>query len=112
MKCNTLVREEEVQMFPFHSIGSVKSRDGRVLGSNRKIREAFRACFRDRFAPCPDLPVQEFRSYLTDFPRIRGAEAASCEGVVLTQVLANRLQLDISDLIRPEQNYAMKGRLI
>ena len=38
--------------------------------------------FRDRFARCPDLPLQEFRSYLTDFPRLGAAEAASCEGVV------------------------------
>ena len=31
---------------------------------------------------------------------------------ILTQVLANRQQLVISDLIRPEQNYAVKGRSI
>ena len=31
---------------------------------------------------------------------------------ILAQVLANRLPLVISDLIGPEQNYAMKGRLI
>ena len=39
--------------------------------------------FRDHFARCPDLPAHEFRSYLTDFPCLgRGAEAASCEGLV------------------------------
>ena len=31
---------------------------------------------------------------------------------ILAQVLANRLQLVISDLIRPEQNYAVKGKSI
>ena len=31
---------------------------------------------------------------------------------ILAQVLANRLQLVISDLIGPEQNYGMKGRSI
>ena len=31
---------------------------------------------------------------------------------ILARVLANRLQLVISDLIGPEQNYAVKGRLI
>ena len=148
------------------------------------------------------LPVQEFRSYLADSPRLWEAEAASCEGVIteyevrdalkqvrlnkspelnglpyevylrlphmsvsiltdmfnhwfadgaipdsvlkgvitllkedarhiwkdlddyrpltllnaelkiLARVLANRLQLVISNLIGPEQNYAVKGRSI
>ena len=31
---------------------------------------------------------------------------------ILARVLANRLQLVISDLIGPEQNYTVKGRLI
>ena len=31
---------------------------------------------------------------------------------ILARVLANHLQLVISDLIGPEQNYAVKGRLI
>ena len=38
--------------------------------------------FRDRFARCLELQVQEFRNYLADFPRLGEAEAASCEGVV------------------------------
>ena len=46
------------------------------------MRDAFRAHFRDRFARCPNLPLQEFRSYLADFPGLGAAEAASCEGVV------------------------------
>ena len=45
-------------------------------------RDAFRAHFRDRFSRCTDLPLQEFRSYLADFPRLGAAEATSCEGVV------------------------------
>ena len=82
MKCNTLVSEGEVRRFPFRHIESVKSPDGRVLGSNREMHNAHRVHFRDRFARCPDIPVQEFRSYLTDFLRLREAEAASCEGLV------------------------------
>ena len=39
------------------------------------MHDAFRALFRD-------LPLQEFRSYLADFPRLETAEAASCEGVI------------------------------
>ena len=164
------------------------------------MRDAIRAHFRDLFACCPDLPFQEFRSYLADFPRLGAAEAASCEDVVtecedrdalklvglnkspaldglpyevylrmshifvpiltdmfnhwfaqraipgsvtkggitllkkggkhvweglddfrpitqhnteiLARVLVNRLQLVISDLIGPEQTYAVKGRSI
>ena len=46
------------------------------------MRDAFRAHFHDRFARCPDNPLQGFRSYLADFPRLGAAEAASYEGVV------------------------------
>ena len=46
------------------------------------MREAYQAHFRDRFVCGVDLPVQEFRSYLADFPRFREAEAASSEGFV------------------------------
>ena len=46
------------------------------------MRNAFQVHFRDRFARCPDLPFQEFCSYLADFPHLREAEAASCEGLV------------------------------
>ena len=53
-----------------------------MLESNREMREAFRAHFRDCFARCLDLPVRDFRSYLADFPRPREAEAVSCQGVV------------------------------
>ena len=82
VKTNATAREEEVRRFPDRYIDSVKSPDGCVLRSNHEMRDAFRAHFRDRFARCPDLPLQGFRSYLADFPRFGAAEAASCEGVV------------------------------
>ena len=68
VKSNATAREEEVRRFPDRYIDSVKSPDGCVLRSNREMRDAFRAQFCDRFARCPDFPLQEFRSYLTDFP--------------------------------------------
>ena len=92
VKSNATAREEEVQRFPDRYLDSVKSPDGHVLRANREIRDAFRAHFRDRFARCPDLPLQKFRSYLADFPRLitpsqlaasaAPAEAADCEGVI------------------------------
>ena len=82
VKLNATAREEEVRRFPDRYIDSVKTPDGCVLRSNREMRDAFRAHFRDRFARCLDLPLLEFRSYLADFPRLGAAEAASCEGVV------------------------------
>ena len=81
VKSNTIVREEEVRRFPGRDIDSVKYPDGRIQWSHREMRDAFRAHFRDRFACCPDLPLQEFRSYLADLPRLLEVEAASCEGV-------------------------------
>ena len=77
VKSNASEREKGVRSFPGRYIDSVKSPDGRVLRSNREIRDAFGAHFRDRFARCPDLPLQEFRSCLADFP-----EVANCEGVI------------------------------
>ena len=59
---------EEVRRFPDRYIDSVKTPDGRALRSNREMRDAFRAHFRDHFARCPDLPLQEFRNYLADSP--------------------------------------------
>ena len=82
VKLNATVREEEVRRFPGRYVYSVKTPDGDVLRSNHEIRDAFRAHFRDRFAHCPDLQVQEFRSYLADFPRLVTTEEASCEGVI------------------------------
>ena len=82
MKSNATAREEEVRRFLGRYIDSVKSPDKCVLQSNREIRDAFRAHFRDRFVRCPDLPLQEFRSYLTDFTLLRAADAASREGLI------------------------------
>ena len=81
MKRNAFVREEEVQRFPYRYIEFVKSPNGHVLRSNRKMRGAFRAHFRDRFARWTDLPVQEFHIYLADFLHLGEAEAASFEGL-------------------------------
>ena len=68
VKSNATARVEEVRRFPDRYIDSVKSPGGRMLRANREIRDAFRAHFRDRFARCPDLPLQEFRRYLANFP--------------------------------------------
>ena len=57
MKSNATAGEEKVRRFPGQYIDSVKSPDGFVLRSNREIRDAFLAHFRDRFARCPDLPL-------------------------------------------------------
>ena len=86
------MREEELRRFPFQYIEFVKSQDGRVLRSNHKMRETFRAHFRDCFVRCPDFPVQEFCNYLADFPRLGKAEAASCEGVVTECKVLNALK--------------------
>ena len=82
MKTNATAREEEVRGFPDRYIDSVKIPDWCVLRLNREMRDAFRVHFRDRFARCPDVPLQKFRSYLAGFPHLGVAEAASCEGVV------------------------------
>ena len=196
-KCSAFARKEGVRRFPYQNI-EFMSLDGYMLRSNRETRGAFWAHFHDRFARCPDHLVQEFCSYLADFPRLQEAEAASCEGLVtewevrdalkqvslnkssrldglpyevyirmshmfvltdysttslpralfqvaftkgvitlrkrggrhvwddlddfglltllntkiLVRFLGNRLQLVISDLIGPEQNYSVKGRSI
>ena len=82
VKSNATAREEEVRRFPDRYIDSVKIPNGCMQRSSGEMRDAFRAHFRDRFARCPDLPLQEFHSYLADFPRLEAAEATSCEGVV------------------------------
>ena len=43
-----------------------------------------------RFARYSDLPVQEFRSYLADFPHLQ--KAASCEGLVTECELCDLLK--------------------
>ena len=57
-RCNTFMRKEELCRYTDRYIEFVKSPDGRVQRSNREMREAFWAHFRDDFARCPDLPVQ------------------------------------------------------
>ena len=80
------VCEEEVRRFPSRYINSVKSLDGRVLRSNQEIRNAFRNCF----ARCPDLSLQEFHSYLADFPTL--GVVTECEvRDALKQVGLNKL---------------------
>ena len=81
VKCNVLMREEEVRSFPFWYIESVKSPGRCVLRSNCEMCDAFRAHFCDRFARCLDLSVQEFRSYLADFLCLQDVKAASCDGL-------------------------------
>ena len=68
MKTNATAREEEMRNILDRYIDSVKTPDGRVQRSNREMRDAFWAHFRDRFARCPDLPLQEFHSCLADLP--------------------------------------------
>ena len=88
MKSNATAREEEVRRFPGRYIDSVKSPEGRLLRSNREIR----AHFRDRLARGPDLLLQEFRSYLADFPRLGTAKAADCEGVITESEVRDALK--------------------
>ena len=96
--------EEEVRRFPHWYIKFVKSPDGHALRSNYEMHRAFRAHFHDHFACCPDLLVQEFASYLADFPHLGEAEVGSCRGLVtecevhdvLKQVSLNKsLGLDV-----------------
>ena len=86
------MRKEELRRYTDRYIEFVKSPDRRVLGSNREMREVFWAHFRDRFARYPDLPVQEFRNYLADFPRLKEAKAASCEGLITECEVRNALK--------------------
>ena len=76
-----------MRRFPDRYIDSVKSSDGRVLRSNHELRDAFWAHFRNRFAHCPDLPLQEFRSYLADF-----SEPASFDGVITESEVRDALK--------------------
>ena len=82
VKLDTEMRKEELRRFSDRYIRSVVTPDGHRLQSTGEIREAFRAHFQARFAQLPNLPVQEFHNYLADFPHLREAEAASCEGRV------------------------------
>ena len=80
MKCNVFTCE--VWKYPHRYIKFIKSSDGHVLRSNCEMHKDFRAHFHDHFACHFDLPVQEFRCYLSDFPHLGEAEVASCEDLV------------------------------
>ena len=80
VKCGAFARKEEVRRFPHRHIKFVKFPDEHVLRSNREMHGTFRAHF--RFARCPDLPIQEFCSYLADFTPPSGGGSAICEGLV------------------------------
>ena len=54
-----------------------------MLGSNSEMHNSFWVHFNDSFVRCPDLLVQEFRSYLANFPNLREAEAAICNSLVI-----------------------------
>ena len=69
VKSNASAFEEVLRRFLDRYIDFVKSSDGCELRTIHEIRDAFRVHFRDRFACCPDLPLQEFCRYLTDLPR-------------------------------------------
>ena len=92
MKCNAPVRGGVVQRFSYRYIDFVKSPEGHVLRSNHKMCEAFQTHFCDRFSRCLDLPVQNFRSCLADFPRLQEAEAASCESLVTEYEVCDALK--------------------
>ena len=92
VRCNAFMHKEELRRYTDRYIEFVKSPDGRMLRSNREMREAFWAHFRHRFARCPDIPVQEFRNYLADFLRLGEAEAACCEGLVTECEVRNALK--------------------
>ena len=82
VKLNVTAHEEEVWRFSSRYIDFIKSSDAHVLRSNPEIHDAFRAHFCGRFIRCPDLPLQEFRSYLVDFLHLGATEEASCDYVV------------------------------
>ena len=99
MKTNVTAHEKEVQRFPDWYIDSVKTLDGCMLQSNWEMHDNFQAHFRDRYACCPDLLLQEFHSYLTDFHHLGADEAARCECVVTECEVHDALkQVDLNKL--------------
>ena len=73
---NATACEEEGRSFLDRYIDSVKTPDECMLRSNREMRVPFGRTPRDRFVRCPDFPLQVFRNYLADFPRLGAAEVA------------------------------------
>ena len=93
MKCNVFVRDEEVRKVTHRYIEFFKSPYGHTLRSYRKMRDPFGAHLHDRFARCPELPVQEFRIYLADFTCLEEAKTASCKGLVT--------ECEVRDALKP-----------
>ena len=87
MKFNATAREKEVRKFPGWFIDSVKFPDEHELQLNREMYDAFRVYFRDLFARCPDLALQEFRSYLANIPRLGAMEAEMCAVYIFILIL-------------------------
>lgn len=54
----------------------------RTLRVTKDLCEEFRRYFEGRFTKVPSLNIDEFRSYLADFPWLSPTEAASCEGEI------------------------------
>ena len=65
VKSNATAREEEVRRFPDRYIDSIKSPDGRMLRSNREIRDAFRDTF---VIVLPASLISRFRSFAAILP--------------------------------------------
>ena len=80
-----------MRRFLHRSIEFVKSPDRHELRLNREMREAFRTHFRDFTACCPDFSVQEFPSYLADFPHFGKAESASPKGLLTESEVCDAL---------------------
>eukprot|EP00452_MALV-II_sp_L67-6_P000297 gene297-231_t len=55
---SSAIRLAEELKFPERYIESVVTPDGHSLRAGRKMREAFRAHFQERFTRLPNLPVQ------------------------------------------------------
>ena len=81
-----------MQRFSYRYIEFVKSSDGHVKQSNCEMRGPFGCTSGDCFVRYPDHQVQEFRSYLVDFHRLREAEGACCEGFITECEVRNALK--------------------
>ena len=82
VKLGASMRAEEFRRQKDDYITEIKNPDGRTLRSTRDIVENFRTHLQSRFTRLTDLPVEQFDSYLADFPRLEEAEATCCEGTI------------------------------
>ena len=76
------LRKEELRRGSDRYIREISTPDGRTLQADRDICEGFRQHYQSLFSALPDLKEEEFRSYLTDFPRLEPYEAECCEGAI------------------------------